>query len=271
MDNLLTIKKMSKAQSCDFVKNMRDEIGVICVKCDSKEVYWLNSKQMYQCKCCEFRMSLKHGTVMQSSKLSIKTWLLAIYYVARSAKSITALKMQELLDLGCYETAHRLMHKLRNCMSQSELETISEGLDEYILTEFGVTVRSTEKDREPKDMLIKNWKDENGKYRISMIYVPDLQKWKPNKNSKVSMARSHPWDVALCYRKEYSRYEDLSYWKHIFLTNIERNINGIHHGVAKKYRQGYIDEFCFRTNARMAKKNIFKELLTRVLTRVWWA
>jgi transposase-like protein len=271
MNNLLTINKMSDAHSSDFIKNIRDSIGVACTKCGSKEVYWLNSKQMYQCKCCEFRMSIKHGTVMQSSKLSIKTWLLAIYYISRSAKSITAIKMQELLGLGCYETALRLMHKIRNCMSQSEIETISEGLDEYIRTKFNVSSRSKKKKKEPADLLIKNQRDENGKYRISLIYIPDLQKHKPNRNSKVSMARSHPWDSAVGYRKEFTPYKELSYWQRIFLTNTERNINGIHHGVSDKYRQGYVDEFCFRTNMRMAKKNIFEELLVRVLTKVWWA
>jgi transposase-like protein len=271
MDNQLIVNRMSNAQCFDFVKNMRDTHGVTCTKCESREIYWLNSKQMYQCKCCDFRMSLKQGTVMQSSKLSIKAWLLAIYYIARSKKSIPAIRMQELLELGCYETAHRLMHKIRNCMSQSEIEKISDNLDDYVRTKFRVSVRTKKKRNESKDMLIKNYRDENGKYKISLIYVSDLQKWKPDKNSKLCMARSHPWDRTLCFKKEYSAYKDLNYWQKIFLTNTERNINGIHHGVSEKYRQGYLDEYCFKTNLRMSKKNVFEELLMRVLTKVWWA
>jgi len=50
-------------------KEVRDKAGVTCKCCGSSEHYWLNSKEMYQCKRCKFRTSLRNGTVMQASNL----------------------------------------------------------------------------------------------------------------------------------------------------------------------------------------------------------
>lgn len=267
----LEINKLNLEQSAILTKSLRDTIGVVCKKCDSAGQYWCESIQMYQCPKCNFRTSLKNGTAMQSSKLSIKTWLLAIYYIAKSAKSITATRMQELLGIGSYETAHRLMHKIRNSMSQREIEVICGYLESYIKTSFEVGAREKKKKGMCNYILLRNFRDENGRYQISIVSTPDLQLYKPNKNSEVSMARSHPWNPTITESKTNTAPTDLSHWQRIFLRNLKRNIDGIHHGVLPKYRQQYIDEFCFRTNMRMAKKNVFEELLIRILLKPWWA
>ena len=43
-------------------KEIREKEGVICKKCNNTEHYWLNNKELYECKKCHFRMSLKSGT-----------------------------------------------------------------------------------------------------------------------------------------------------------------------------------------------------------------
>jgi transposase-like protein len=271
MNIQLKINSLSHEQAFQITKTLRDKLGVTCRKCESKSHYWCESIQMYQCRNCNFRTSLKNGTAMQSSKLSIKAWLMAIYYIAKSAKSITAMRMQDLLEIGSYETAHRLMHKIRNSMSQREIESVSEFLDGYFQTIHNVGSREKIKKGMCNYILLRNYRDENGKYQVSMISVPDLQKYKPNRNSAISMARSHDWNREIVESKAVIHKDELSYWHRIFLRNLRRNIDGIHHGVLPKYRQQYIDEFCFRTNMRMSKKNVFEELLTRVLLKPWWA
>ena len=47
----------------------REQIGVICHKCNFKKHFWLENKQCYECKHCHARQSLRSGTVMQNSKL----------------------------------------------------------------------------------------------------------------------------------------------------------------------------------------------------------
>ena len=57
-------------ESCRLhFKEERDKIGVQC-KCGNKEHFWIKSVWSYECKKCRSRISLRSGTIMQSSNLS---------------------------------------------------------------------------------------------------------------------------------------------------------------------------------------------------------
>lgn len=51
-------------------KSQRDQQGVVCHRCSSIDHYLLQNKWSYQCKSCIARISLRSGTIMESSKLS---------------------------------------------------------------------------------------------------------------------------------------------------------------------------------------------------------
>ena len=75
-------------------KKYRETEGVICKKCNSKEHYWLKSKELYECKACRFRMSLKSGTVLENSKLPFQYWFIAMHLMTATKKTISALEMK---------------------------------------------------------------------------------------------------------------------------------------------------------------------------------
>ena len=84
-------------ESCRLhFKEERDKIGVQC-KCGSKEHFWIKSKWSYECKKCRSRISLRSGTIMQSSNLSFliwyKTMFLCNYSVCNLAIVLKADKM----------------------------------------------------------------------------------------------------------------------------------------------------------------------------------
>ena len=77
-------------QSCrNNFKELREKEGVICKKCKSKRRYWLKNKEKWQCSGCDFRTALRSGTIMQSSKLSMRTYYLAMAFVSFSKKGIS--------------------------------------------------------------------------------------------------------------------------------------------------------------------------------------
>ena len=79
-------------------RRLREKQGVICKKCNSKDEYWwLKSKELYECKNCGFRMSLKSGTVMENSKLTYQYWFIAMHLMTATKKTISALEMQKQL------------------------------------------------------------------------------------------------------------------------------------------------------------------------------
>lgn len=107
----------SDEQSCkDKIKDLRDKIGVVCTRCSCTRHYWKKDKQMYECKSCGFRTSLKSGTVMHKSKLPYRYWLLAFHLVTATKKGISAKEIQRLLEHKRYQPIWCMMHKIRAYM-----------------------------------------------------------------------------------------------------------------------------------------------------------
>ena len=60
--------------------------------------------------------SIRAGTLMQDSKLSLITWFWAAYLMATHSNGISVLQLQKQLALGSYRTAWLLLGKLRASM-----------------------------------------------------------------------------------------------------------------------------------------------------------
>lgn len=72
-----------------------------------------NEKPMpYHCKDCRQYFSVKTGTVMQSSKLSLQKWVIAIYLLSTSLKGVSSLRLHR--DIGVTQkTAWLMAQKIR--------------------------------------------------------------------------------------------------------------------------------------------------------------
>ena len=93
--------------------------GFVVKNCGSHEHYWLNSKQMYQCKSCSFRTSLRSGTIMEASKLPFRYWFVAIWLMGCSKKGSSACNVQRQLNHKRYEPIWAMMHKNTLCNGQN--------------------------------------------------------------------------------------------------------------------------------------------------------
>ena len=88
--------------------------GPVCGRCGSDKVSEAkNAKPMpYRCRTCRKHFSVKHGTVMQSSPLSLQKWALAIYMTCTNLKSVSSLHLRR--DLGISQkSAWFMMHRIR--------------------------------------------------------------------------------------------------------------------------------------------------------------
>lgn len=243
--------------------------GIVCKNCGSTEHYLLKTKDQHQCKVCRFRTTLKSGTAMQHSKLSAKQWLVACWYLSKQGKSVSGLRLQELLEVKTYRSAHLLLVKIRNVMSRAQINAIGSELDKFNKICAKLSIRGTF--GEPRNCLIANFADEWGRYRIHLIASDDVGKYQPEKNSARSKARSHPWSEDYVNSVPELAMEDTTGWMRKHLSNLQRSLNGIHNGVSEKYRQLHFDEFSYRTNLRMAKQDVFETLLNDILSGCWFA
>lgn len=112
-------------------KEIREKQGVVCKNCKTKDDYWwLKSKELYQCKKCGFRMSIKSGTVMENSKLPYQYWFIAFHLMTSTKKTISALEMQRQLGHEYYECIWAMMHKIRLVMGKrDDMYTLNEEIE----------------------------------------------------------------------------------------------------------------------------------------------
>ncbi|MFT4523413.1 MAG: hypothetical protein ACI8ZN_002366, partial [Bacteroidia bacterium] len=99
MNILKFVEIFPTEESCRIhFREVREIECVTCKKCNSKEHWWLGCKQQWKCKSCSFRTTLRSGTMMQSSKLPLRTWYLAMAFMSFSKKGLSANELSRQLD-----------------------------------------------------------------------------------------------------------------------------------------------------------------------------
>ncbi len=109
--------------------------GVACPNCGSKKVKTRPTRKPapYRCYDCKKDFSVKTGTVMHSSNLSLSKWALASYLMLTNLKGVSSMKLHR--DLGITQkSAWHLAHRIREAWSHSngKLSSIVEVDETYI-------------------------------------------------------------------------------------------------------------------------------------------
>jgi transposase-like protein len=69
-----------------FFSRCRWPDGPVCLVCKSRHVYLMNSRAVYYCPDCRAQFSIKKGTPLEFSPLTLDQWLFAIYLVLMMPK-----------------------------------------------------------------------------------------------------------------------------------------------------------------------------------------
>jgi transposase-like protein len=80
----------------------------------------------WQCSRCRHQTSLRAGTLMEHSRLSLTQWFLAMYLVTQSKTNIAALALMRQLGIS-WRAAWLLKHKLMEAMRQREADRPLQG------------------------------------------------------------------------------------------------------------------------------------------------
>lgn len=85
----------------------------ICPRCKGTNTYSGTHKTMpYRCRPCNRTFSVKSGTAIESSRVSLRHWVIAIYLEVTSLKGISSMKLHR--DLGVTQrTAWFMLHRIR--------------------------------------------------------------------------------------------------------------------------------------------------------------
>jgi hypothetical protein len=280
-------------------KQMRDQEGVICRKCGSKDHYWQKSIWMYECKHCKTRTTLRSGTVMQASKLPFRYWFIAIHLLTSTKKPFSALELQRQLGHKFYEPIWCMMQKLRKTMGLRDKEyqldkivELDEGFFESVDTELNMDEKNEKRKRgrgsqkQSKVLVMastvhtlkepeKHRKQSKFRY-VKMIVVDDLKSTTIDEHvdssiKKFSLIKSDNYpgytnlkNLVLAHHPQNVKPKDAEKvlpWVHTMISNAKRTLLGIHHMISKKYYQDYLDEFCYKVNRRYFGEKLFDRLL----------
>lgn len=103
-------------QACEeYLFVVRWPEGFVCPHCMHTRVWKLGSG-LLRCQSCKRDISLTAGTIFQGSRLPLRLWFQAMWYVVCQKQGVSALALKGILGLGSYETAWAWLHKLRRAM-----------------------------------------------------------------------------------------------------------------------------------------------------------
>jgi hypothetical protein len=280
-------------------KAFRDEQGVICKKCKNTTHYWKQDKWQYECKACRFRTTLRSGTVMESSNLPFRYWMIAIGLMSATKKSFSAMEVQRQLNHKRYEPIWSMLHKIRASMGRRDDKY---KLDGQIEMDEGYFVGQKEKETNNKPPMYSahgNKGKRNVKVLVSVQSRLTIQsnKNKPNRkvgfikmkvietvtkdavNHEVAKSISKTANVLTdgkgCYNdlkkmvsshkvkicKDKKEVSKIFPWVHIAISNAKKMCLGIHHSIKGTFMQNYLDEFCYKFNRRYFGDRLFDRLI----------
>lgn len=98
--------------------------GIQCTRCGHRQV-WQTGRGLLRCGGCRKDIRVTAGTIFDGSKLSLRIWYRATWWITNQKSGVSALGLQRTLGLGSYETAWAMLHKLRRAMVRPGREQLT--------------------------------------------------------------------------------------------------------------------------------------------------
>jgi transposase-like protein len=280
-----------EASCWQWLRSMRWPRGFRCPRCGGRESSWLSGRDLEQCRTCRYQASLTAGTVLHKTRVPLRSWLLAVFFVAHHKQSISALQLQRDVGLGSYKTAWLLLHKLRAVLGPDPARLLS-GLVEADESYLGAshekgrrggrahgrkTLVGAVVERCPGDGQLRlavlashSFEHDLGPFVRGAIEAPRTTVRTDGLHGYLRLA-----DVGIRHQRrvqgaDRSRGPKLLPWSHAVFSNLKSWLRGTYHGVSRKYLPRYLDEFAFRFNNRDREDAIGGEILRRMLGTEPW-
>ena len=103
------------ADCLDYLEWLRWPAGFVCADC-SHDSGWRLGDGRYRCSGCGGRTSVTAGTIFDRTRTPLTVWFTACWLFAASKDGISALSLQRTLEIGSYQTAWAMLHRLRSVL-----------------------------------------------------------------------------------------------------------------------------------------------------------
>ena len=282
--------------SCEgYLRTLREQEGLVCPHCGGTRHHWDRYNKRWQCASCKHVITLRSGTLFQSSKLPLMYWFTAIHLLTSTKKTFSVLEIQRQLGHKRYQPIWEMVHKIRSVMGQRDSRYRLSGVAELDEAHF-----TTEDEREEDEPL----KRGNGSQRKAKVLVmvesePVVAPKKGKKDRRVGHLRmvvienleadtvkeavndvceKESTEVILdgstahvkvseVVKKAEARiirpkegYKALP-WVHTAISNAKAVLTDMYHGIRREFLQLYLDEFCYKFNRRYFGERLFERLM----------
>jgi transposase-like protein len=267
-----------------FLRKLRWPRGFVCPRCGGRGSSTIRTRRLEQCGGCRYQASLTAGTVLHGTRLPLRMWFLAIFFVGRHKTGISALQLQKDLGLGSYKTAWTLLHKLRSALGEragQRLVGLVEADETYVgaRRERGAPGR-TRRGKTPVAAVVENRGKRAGSLRLAMVPDASQAQLGPNVRGVIDQAqatvRTDGWrgysDLMAHGAKhrpviqgDPARAAKVLPWSHTVFSNLKGWLRGTYHGVSRKHLPRYLQEFVYRFNRRWLEHDLFFYVLRRAV------
>lgn len=111
----------TEAQCAEALRLARWPQGFACPRCGAGEHYVVGhgARKLFQCNGCRHQTSLTAGSLMEHTKLPLRTWFLAIYLISQAKTGLSALALKRQIGVS-YPTAWLLHQKISRAMAAQD-------------------------------------------------------------------------------------------------------------------------------------------------------
>lgn len=272
---------------------------VICPHCGHViEVKNRNDRpKLFNCRFCKNTFSIFKGTIFEKSDSDLRKWFYAIHLFLNDKKGISAKQLQREIGVT-YKTAWRMLHKIREAMSNTDMSKAFEAIVEIDETYIGGKPRKRNGDSVPSKRgrgtnktPVVGVKERNSNKVYAQVALPNKKGQKLTGKQLFKILDKVCKDNTTVMTDDFSGYNFLdreNVNKYVRLTVnhssgqfyagngihtngiesfwsvLKRGIYGTYHHVSMKYLQNYVNEFCFRQNHRK-DGNVFDMLVTQCI------
>lgn len=269
----------------------------VCPHCGGLKSWPIKGKSVrpgvYECALCHQQFTVTTKTPMHSTKLPLRKWMMAFYYIINSSKGFSSVYLGKLIGVT-QKTAWRAAHAIREMMNMEHEQCPAIGgvveLDEKYVggkprKEHGV-VHKRGKGTSKQGVLV--MVERGGVVRATTIANDSHDEIAPLVNRHVSKDSFLMTDQNPVYKRigkgyaghafvnhgdgEFARGEVHNNTAESFNAIVERAKLGVFHRLSKEHLPRYLNEMAFRWNHRRPVKRPKGKIVMEplpIMTQIW--